>query len=360
MTRLTEALISKKNLLHNVKIIKDRVSSAKIIAMLKSNAYGHGLVTIAKMLEGEVAIFAVASIDEALILKEAGITTEIMLIQGIFEKNELELAANYNLHVVFNNHQQLEWLDKSKLLQPIKSWLKINTGMGRLGFETSCVTQVYNKLLNHANTLNPIRIISHFACADNITHPLNKAQIDEFEKIRNKLKTEYSMCNSAAIINFPECHYEFVRPGIMLYGVSPIKNTTGKDFNLKPVMTFKSQIMAINLRCKGSNIGYNGNNILNEDTLIAIIACGYGDGYPLTASNGTPVLINNKECPIIGRVSMDMIAVNITACKEAKIGDHVTLWGENLPLERICENTHNIVWNSLTSIQSRVKSMAIE
>jgi len=360
MSRITQALISKNNLLHNIKTVKNKISSAKIIAMLKANAYGHGLVTIAKMLESEVAIIAVASIDEALILKEAGITTEIMLIQGVFEKSELELASKYDFHIVFNNKQQLKWLDEIKLLKPIKAWFKINTGMGRLGFEVEDTLLVYNHLLNHNNTIKPIRIISHFACADNATHVLNKKQIDEFEKIKSLIKTEYSMCNSAGILNFPECHYEFVRPGIILYGVSPLTNTTGKDLGLKPVMTFKSQIMAIQNRKKDTSIGYNGNYVLSNDTPVGIVACGYGDGYPLTITPGTPVLINGKEYPIIGRVSMDMLAVDLTSCNKAEVGSSVTLWGEDLPLEKICANTNNIVWNILTSIQSRVKCIAVE
>ncbi|MDZ5761035.1 alanine racemase [Lyticum sinuosum] len=393
MTRLVKAEISKKNLYHNINIIKEIVFPSKIIAMLKCNAYGHSLALIGNLIDDMVDIIAVSSIDEAILLKKNGIKSEIMLIQGIFDKDEIIIAYEYGFHIVFNNNQQIKWLQETKFKyfnylskidinntindikndiknsktninnytdNAIKAWIKINTGMGRIGFELEEAEVIYNYLLSNLNIIKPIRIISHFACADDIYNELNQKQIILFENFIKNKNTEYSMANSAGIFNFPTSYYNFVRPGIALYGVSPIEGVRSNNLNLLPVMKLKSRIMSIQEREKGSSVGYMARYILNKQSRIATISCGYGDGYPITTTDGAPIIIRGKICKIVGRISMDMITVDIENCPEASVGDDVILWGDdNILVEDICSYTNDIVWNILTSIQTHRVSHSI-
>ncbi len=356
MSRTAIAILSTENLLHNLQVIKSAAPKAKIIAMVKANAYGHGIRSVGMRLDAHTDMLGVASIDEALALRNVGVKTQIMLAQGIFEPNELITAAAEKFHVVFHNQAQLEWLEKTNLPSPLNCWLKINTGMGRLGLPLAKAKKYYDKLQNHHSVEKPIRIMSHFACSDEIDHPLNQEQISNFENFIKGTETEYSFCNSAAIFNFPEQHYDYVRTGIALYGISPIASKSASELGLKPVMTLQTSLMSVQNMSKGSNIGYSARYNCPEDMPVGIIAFGYGDGYPIGAKDGTPILVNNSECKLIGRPSMDMIAVDLRNCPDAKVGDPVTLWGEGLPIERVAEYMPgNITYNMLTAIQNRVK-----
>lgn len=356
MSRTAIAILSTENLLHNLKVIKTAAPKAKIIAMVKANAYGHGIRSVGMRLDSHIDMLGVASIDEALALRKVGVKAQIMLAQGIFEPSELITAAAEKFHVVFHNKAQIEWLEKTNLPIPLNCWLKINTGMGRLGLDLADAKKYYNKLQNHHSIAKPIRIISHFACADEINHPLNQQQIDNFQDFIKDTNTEYSFCNSAAIFNFPDHHYDYVRTGIALYGISPIAPKSAAELGLKPVMTLQTSLISVQHMPKGSNIGYSARYHCPEDMPVGIIAFGYGDGYPINAQDGTPILVNNKECKLIGRPSMDMIAVDLRSCSDAKVGDPVTLWGEGLPIEKVVEHIPgNITYNMLTAIQNRVK-----
>ncbi len=360
MSRPTIAILSKKNLLHNVATLRQKIGSAKIIAMVKSNAYGHGIRSVAMRLEGYVDMFGVASIDEALILRKVGITTPILLMEGVFDRDEFEIAAEHNFHVVFHDQQQIEWLATSDLTQPLNAWIKINTGMGRLGFSLDDALIFYNQLITHPLINKPIRMLSHFACSDDKNNPLNAKQITLFTEYIRPIESEFSLCNSAAIFNFPDHHYNYVRPGIALYGISPLPATSGKSLGLKPVMTFKTKLISTKIMQKGSAIGYGARYICPETMLVGVVACGYGDGYPISARDGTPLLVNDIICPLIGRVSMDMIMVDLRNYPQAHVGDSVVLWGEGLPLEQVAPHTSEIVWNMLTNIQLRVKFIWID
>ncbi len=353
------AILSIKNLLHNLQIVKNHTSLSKIIAMVKADAYGHGIEPISLALEKHVNMFGVATIEEALKLRKIGITIPILLTEGVFTQNELRIAANKNLHVVFHSAEQVDLLKGLSFIVPLQTWIKIDTGMGRLGFAAKEVNYFYNKLLNNNQLTKPIRILSHFACADDFNHPLNQQQIEVFQNIITDIKGEYSLCNSAAIFQFPQCHYNFVRPGLALYGASPILGKMPNDFNLKPVMTIKSKLIAIHSVPKGSSIGYGARYSCVEDMLIGVVAFGYGDGYPITAKDGCPVLINNEICPLVGRVSMDMITVNLRLCRNAKIGDSVILWGEGLSIENIIKFTANSSYDIMTGIKNRVKKCLV-
>lgn len=355
MSRSAVAILSTENLHHNIRVIKERVKPAKVIAMVKANAYGHGIRSVSQRLDGLADVLGVASIDEAQALRQVNVKAPIALMQGVFEPTELLVASTERFHVVFNNITQVEWLEKSKLPIPLTAWMKINTGMGRLGFNLQEAEQVYERLMTHRNTEKPVKIISHFACSESPQHPLTQEQVKSFQAFIKDKPTEYSLCNSGGILNFPECHYHYVRPGIMLYGVSPLKDKTAEELGLKPVMTVQSGLISVQTLPKGSAIGYGARYECPETMPVGIVAFGYGDGYPLTARDGTPVLVNNTQVQLIGRVSMDMIAVDLRACPDAKVGDPVVLWGSGLPLETVAQHTDNLVWDIITGVQNRVK-----
>jgi len=355
MTRTATAILSTENLLHNLQVIKSHVNSSKVIAMVKANAYGHGIRSVGLRLDGHVDMLGVASIDEALALRKVGVKSDILLAEGVFDSSELLLAATEKFHVVFHNAAQIEWLDKSTVPSPIHAWIKIYTGMGRLGLKPEKAHMAYQHLLNNPKTYKPIRIMSHFACADERDHPLNQKQIDNFRSFTKDIDSEFSFCSSGAIFNFPHCHYDYVRPGLALYGISPLANVSAQKLGLKPVMTLQSSLIAVQQFNKGDTIGYGARYVCDTDMPVGIVAFGYGDGYPFTAQDGTPVLVNNVRCPLVGRVSMDMMTVDLRPCPQAEIGDPVLLWGERLPLEEIAQNTNHITWNIITGIQNRVR-----
>jgi alanine racemase len=353
--RDTIMTMSSINLIHNIKIIKQKAKSAKIIAAVKANAYGHGLKDAAFRLEKYVDMLGVAFIDEAIFLRKNNIKIPIMLLEGVFKKRDLKIAAKENFHVVFHHQNQIEFLSSLNLKKPINAWLKIDTGMNRLGFDIKEAKYFYQKLLDNPNIKKPVRMMSHFACADIASHPLNQTQITRFKSLTNDINTEYSLCNSAGIFNFPDNNYHFVRPGLAIYGASPLSGKTASDLDLKPVMTLKTSLISIKLVTKGSSIGYCGRYICPKDMLIGVGAIGYGDGYPRSAKDGTPILVNNIKCQLVGSVSMDMITIDLTNCQSAKIGDKITLWGDNLAVEEVAKYTNNVAYDLLTVVRERIK-----
>jgi alanine racemase len=359
MSRTAVAILSTENLLHNLKVIKGHAPNSKVIAMVKANAYGHGLRSVSARLENHVDMLGVASIDEALALRKVGIQIPIILAEGVFEPNELLVASTEGFHVVFHEEMQLQWLSNLSCPLPIHAWLKIDSGMGRLGFDINKAAGYYDQLATSRQVAHPIRIMSHLACADDPTNPLNQQQIDAFhhfiQNISSKGPSEYSLCNSAGVFQFPDYHYNYIRPGIALYGASPLLNKTAAELNLKPVMTLQTSLIAIKQVSKGSPIGYGARFTCPTDLTVGIIAFGYGDGYPRTTKDGAPILVNNTKCKLIGRVSMDMIAVDLTPCPTAKVGDPVILWGNDLPIEEVAQYTDNVSYDLLTGVQNRVK-----
>lgn len=355
MTRPAVALLS-KNLLHNVSVIKSLLSpNTKTVAMVKANGYGHRIDLLSKALDGVVDMLGVASIDEALRIRASGVISPILLAEGVFEKEELYTASLENFDVVIHNENQLAWLEDIKLTNPLNIWIKIDTGMGRLGFDLASANDAYNRLIASNNAQKPLVIISHFACSDDKLNDLNYKQIENFRAFSSNKNAKLSICNSAAIFNFPELHHDYVRTGLAVYGVSPMNNIEASKLRLKPVMTVRSDIISIKKLKKGDAVGYGARYICTEEKIIGVVAFGYGDGYPITAKDGTPVLVNGKKCPIIGRVSMDMIMVDLSSHDNVKIGDAAILWGEGLPIEEVVTHTNNITWDILTGMQNRVK-----
>ncbi len=355
MNRPSFARLSTQNLLHNLEVIQQQAGKSKLIVMIKANAYGHGLRSVAKRLNGKVALMGVASIDEALALRKAGVSNSILLTQGVFSPEELPIAAQQDFHVILHQPQHLEWLDTTTLPQPLHAWIKVNTGMSRLGFPPKDALKHYQALCEHPKLFPPLRILSHFACADEREHPLNYQQINAFDALVSQTHTEYSLCNSAALWHFPEKHYDYVRPGLALYGISPLPGHTANDLGLKPVMTLQSALIAIQHCHAQDPVGYSARFSCPQDMPIGIVTFGYGDGYPFTAKPGTPVLVGDTLCPLIGQLSMDMLTVDLRDHPNATVGEPVTLWGEGLPIERVAQHTQVTPWVMVTSVLNRVK-----
>jgi len=355
MSRTALAILSTENLLHNINTIRSHAPHSKIVAMVKANGYGHGLRSSALKMQNYVDMLGVSSIDEALALRKVGIKIPILLAEGVFESRELVIASAEKFAVAFHNNAQLEWLRNTMLPQPLSGWLKINTGLGRLGFTLDEAQTAYTLLHTSTKIKPPLTMMSHFACADTPENPLNKTQCDIFKKITVLMHGNYSICNSAALFAMPDMHYDYIRPGLALYGISPFMGCSAASLNLKPVMTIRSTLIAINMLAKGSSVGYGARYTCSEQMPIGVVAFGYGDGYPISARDGTPVLIQNTRCPLVGRISMDMLTVDLRTCPQAQIGDTVTLWGDELPLEEVAVHTQSIPWALLTSVQHRVQ-----
>lgn len=356
MSRAALAILSTQNLLHNLKILASKAPNSKMIAMVKANAYGHGLRSVSQRLDGRVASLGVASVDEAVALRKAGVKSSITLMEGAFEAEDLLIASCQGFDVVFHDPIQIQWLNQTSLPNPLKAWLKIDTGMGRLGFlPGSDAEQAYQDLISSPGIQKPPGILSHFACADEKSHALNLVQEKAFLEFTKDKPGPKSFCNSAALFNMPQHHHDVIRPGLALYGISPFPDTTGPELGLKPVMTLQTRLIAVKHLKKGSSIGYGARFTCPEDMPLGIIAMGYGDGYPRTARDGTPMLIHGKICPLVGRVSMDMASMDLRNVPEARVGDLVILWGEGLPVETVAQHTACSPYDLLTSTQTRVK-----
>jgi len=363
MSRPAWAEIDLAALRHNLNIVRRAAPSSHIVAVIKANAYGHGIVRTAKALSDTDA-FGVASIDEAVQLREAGISQRIVLLEGVFAPDELELVVKYNLDLVVHNHAQVEMLEQGPASNStISIWLKLDTGMHRLGFSVDTLPGIVERLQNISNTTIPVILMTHLANADDLQDKLTSIQLECFnaavKKLGQQQKLETSIANSAGILAWPASHTDWVRPGIMLYGISPIHGKTAKDFDLQTVMSVKSKLIDIQSLKKGDAVGYGGTWVCPEDMRVGVVAFGYGDGYPRHAKNGTPLLINNKRASLIGRVSMDMITVDLRDHDDAKAGDEVELWGKSLAVEEVARSADTIAYELVCGITQRVKYIEI-
>lgn len=354
--RTATAIIDFQALTHNYNVIKSYAPNSNVLAVLKANAYGHGLERIAKALP-QADAFGVARLDEAIALRKAGIFQPIVLLEGFFSPDELTLLSEYNLETIIHNKEQLNAIIQAHLDTPIKVWLKIDTGMHRLGITPNDVTTFLYTLEQSKNVKREIILMSHLGCADDLNNNTTAVQLSLFKQLTPK-EYERSLANSAGICGWPETYFEWVRPGLMLYGVSPMLTHDNKHKTLQPVMTLKSSIISIRQIAKGDSVGYGSAWTSTKDTNIGVIAIGYGDGYPRHAQNGTPVYINGRAVSLVGRVSMDMITVDLggsTTDKLAdKVGDEAILWGSDLPIEQIAKHATTIPYELLCNISRRV------
>lgn len=361
--RPTQAIIDLNALRHNVNIAHQHAPQCKIMAVIKADAYGHGAVTVANALTEKPksnnqkfpAAFAVCCIEEAIELREANIRQPILLLEGFFESNELALIQQYNLQTVIQHQNQINLLRAIKLDKPVNVWLKIDTGMGRLGFLPDDFLNAWQQLHELENVAKPMRLMTHLACADELDNPMTMQQIQQFDQLTLAYQTEKSIANSAGILAWQQARRDWNRMGIMLYGASPFE----QNYNLQAVMQLQSKLISIKNYKKGLAVGYGATWQCEQDSIIGIVAIGYADGYPRHAPSGTPVLINGRRVPLIGRVSMDMIAVDLTTLPSAKVGDAVILWGKGLAVEEIAKCAGTISYELLTHVNKRVPRVLV-
>ncbi|MCF6203967.1 MAG: alanine racemase [Methylococcaceae bacterium] len=357
MTPAAYATINMRSVSHNIKKVREYAPRAKIMAVIKANAYGHGLLSIASELK-DVDAFAVARVDEGIRLRKAGFTKRIIILEGFVCEEELQVIIKNNLDVVVHSLEQVDILEKYSTIKKISVWLKHDTGMNRLGFRINEFTSVYQRLMGCSNVNQSITLITHLSSADT-NSPTTSEQIKIFNESVNNYSAEKSIANSAGIIAWPNSILDWVRPGLMLYGVSPFIENTGKEIGLEPVMSLYSRLIAVKDIEKGETVGYAGTWVSDKKTKIGVVSIGYGDGYPRYAQTGTPVLINGKRVPLIGRVSMDMITVDLSDQIDVKLGDKVMLWGDGLAVEEIAKYADTIPYTLLCGITPRVEMKKI-
>ena len=353
MARPNQARLDLGALRHNIAHARSLAPQSKVMAVVKANAYGHGAVTIAKTLEPLADALAVACIEEALELRAAGITTSILLLEGFFEESELAIAAEENFWLCVDNEWQLGCLERSKLNQPVQVWLKIDTGMHRLGIETNQAGSALNRLNESTNVADDIVLCTHFASADDLGSTQTQQQIELFNETCKGLPGKRSAANSPGLLGWPASHFDWIRPGYMLYGNSPFSAPHKNTNALRPVMTLSSAIISIRDVAVGESVGYGASWTANRPSRIATVTIGYGDGYPRLARNGTPVLINDQRASLAGRVSMDMITVDVTDLEDVKQGDEVVLWGNGLPVGEVAEWAGTIGYELTTRMPAR-------
>ncbi len=362
MFRPIHAYIDQAALAHNLSITRQHAPNTRIMAVIKANAYGHGFIHTAHALRHADG-FALLELEAAIDLRNAGYNHPILLLEGFFSMRELVLFEKYRLSAVIHHDEQVEMLHRCRH-RGLNVFLKINTGMHRLGFPAEHFSTVFEKLSRNPAVAN-ITVMSHFATADEVKDNDNfKQQLHLFNHITriNTLSPHiqnsghrHSLANSAAIIRYPETHRDWARPGLMLYGASPFTDQSAADLGLKPAMMLTSRIIAIQHLKKGDKVGYGCTFQTDKPMRIGIVACGYADGYPRHAPTGTPVLINNRKCRLIGRVSMDMLAVDITEDADIQINSPVILWGQGLPVEEIAHYSGTISYELLCAVSKRVK-----
>jgi len=353
MTRPARARIDLQALQHNFSRVRQSAPRSKIMAIIKANAYGHGLVSSARALPDADA-FGVATLDEAIELREAGFDRRIVLLEGIFSHADLALISGFGVDSVLHHISQVELLEQGPLTRPLDVWLKIDTGMHRLGFMPDKVTELVGRLRNIPQ-LETIRFFTHFACADEPDNDYTRQQLACFHDSLELLAGERSLANSAAVLAWPDTHGDWVRPGIMLYGSSPLVGRSAEALGLRPVMTLVTQLIAIKHCKKGDAVGYGGSWVCPQDMNIGVAAIGYGDGYPRHVPAGTPVLVNNKPVPLVGRVSMDMLCVDLGSQPGAAVRDEVVLWGEGLPVDEVAAAAGTISYELLCNVNRRVQ-----
>ncbi|MGI9219565.1 MAG: alanine racemase [Woeseiaceae bacterium] len=358
MTFGARALIRLDALKHNLNVVRKSCPKAKIMAVVKANAYGHGMVPVARSIRGVDAL-AVARLAEAIELRDAGIETPIVLLAGVFNDEELQTAAAHNFEIVVHCPEQIELLEASKDLAATV-WLKFDTGMNRLGFNPDDAAALVPRL-QACDAVAELRLMSHLASADDRDNVATMAQLDQFNQLIQGFSGAVSIANSAGALAWPALAGEcWIRPGIMLFGLSPFEDQTGADLGLKPVMQFEARLIATKPLPAGALVGYRGRYQAREQSTLGIVSAGYGDGYTRHFKSGTPVLINGRKVPLIGNVSMDMIAVDLGKNATDAVGDVATLWGDGLPIEEIAPWAEAIPYDLVCGVMNREASEIID
>jgi alanine racemase len=351
MSRPVLATIDLAALAHNLAMTRRHAPAARTLAVLKANAYGHGLARAARALAAADG-FGLIELDSAVRLREGGYGRPIVLLEGVFEPSELPLIARHAIATVVHCREQIDMLKTLPAGAALDVFLKVNTGMNRLGFEPAAAPGAL-AALKREPSVRSITLMTHFATAD---EPRGVAwQMEVFEQALPETGLPRSLANSAAILRHPEAHADWVRPGIMLYGCSPFAEGSGADLDLIPVMTLESRVIAVQRMRRGETLGYGGLFSADRDTRVGVIACGYADGYPRHAPTGTPVMVEGRLTRTLGRVSMDMLCADLSDIPGAGPGARAVLWGAGVPVEQVAVASGTVGYQLLCALAPRVR-----
>jgi len=360
MPRPIRASVRLSALRHNLGVVRRHAPRSKVWAVVKANAYGHGLLRVAQAL-ADADGFALLDLTEAVRLRDAGITKPILLLEGIFQPSDLELVDRYGLMLALHDFDQISMLERARPSAPIAVWLKLNTGLNRLGFAGSQARVAYARL-QASGKATAISLMTHFADADGAAGVA--AQMARFAEWTTGLNAAVTLANSAAVLRYPETHADWVRPGIMLYGCSPFADVSAEALRLRPAMTLASEIIAVQEIKPGDRVGYGGTFEAQRPMRIGVVACGYADGYPRHApgsnDTNTPVVVAGQRTQTVGRVSMDMLCVDLSAIAQAGVGSPVILWGEGLPADEVAASADTVSYELLCALAARVPQMEVE
>ena len=349
MARPIQAHIDLSALENNLQVAR-RATSARIMSVIKADGYGHGLLQVAEALAATDG-YALLDIQDAVRLREAGFRQPILLLEGFFSAEELPVLAEYDLTSVIHSAWQVALLDAYPAKKKLSVWLKVNSGMNRLGFAPQQVAQIMEQLRRH-RAVRDITLMTHFANADEIRGVAEPLAL--FNDLAAPHRVARSLANSAALLRYPATHADWVRPGIMLYGASPFAEVSAQQLGLKAAMTLSSRIIATQELHLGDRVGYGALFRAEHNMRVGIVACGYADGYPRHASQGTPILVDGQRTTTLGRVSMDMLYVDLSAIPNADVGSRVVLWGVGLPIEEVADAAGTVSYELMCALSKRV------
>ncbi|WP_283148426.1 alanine racemase [Silvimonas soli] len=352
MTRPIQALVHTQAISHNYQVVKRNAPHSRAFAVVKANAYGHGLQRAATALQAADG-FGILEFDNALALRQWGLQQPILLLEGVFSQSELIEAARQDLRIAIHEPGHLVWLEQTTLSRPVHVFLKLNTGMNRLGFPAEQAHDLVARLQKLPNVAS-ITLMAHFATADEPAKGIEK-QLTRFASATSGLDLPISLANSAATLAYPQAQHNWVRPGIVLYGSTPFEDRTAEQLGLQAAMTLQAQIIAEQHLQAGDAVGYGATFVADKPMRIGVVACGYADGYPRHAPTGTPVLVDGQRTRLIGRVSMDMLTVDITDLPQARIGSPVELWGKGLPIDDVARAAGTIGYELMCAVAPRVR-----
>lgn len=351
MERTALVTIDLAALRHNLSVVRSVAPASKVLAVIKANAYGHGLLQVAKALSDTDA-FAVSCIEEALALRQIS-NKRILVLQGFHCPEQIPVFTENSIEPVVHQTWQVQALLDAHIAKPVAITIKLDSGMHRLGINADRLPELLS-VLQACPHIAEVQLMTHMACADEPANDFTAVQLASFKQSTQQFDLPCSIANSATLLAWPESRVEWVRPGIMLYGVNPFAEGLGRDIGLQPVMTLRTQLIAVNDCHQGDRVGYGGGWVCDKDMRIGVAAIGYGDGYPRHAASGTAVLVDGRRCTIVGRVSMDMLTIDLTLAPNAEVGSTVTLWGDGLPIEEAARTSTTIAYELLCSVYGRV------
>lgn len=357
MARNTLARIDPDAVAHNLAFARRQAPASRMIAVVKADAYGHRLDLVLPALAA-ADMLAVATIDEARAIRRLGNRQPVLLLEGVLDPSDLAIVESLGLELTLHHPDQIGMLERHGRAPTPRLWLKVDSGMHRLGVEPAAVAELHGRL-RALPGVDQVNLVSHFASADNPDDRRVREQVACFDQAVAGLDGEHCLANSAAILKHPGTHRDWVRAGILLYGISPLPERTGPDLGLQPAMTLEAELLAINRVPAGDSIGYGGRFTAARELRVGVAGIGYGDGYPRSVADGTPVRIGDRICRIVGRVSMDMVTIDLAACPDARIGDKVVLWGRGLPVETVAEGADTIPYELVCRITRRVRFRAL-